>query len=316
MTQSASTVDNKLFLGRVEEQKQYRAALHELLDTAKADDIPYICLLYGDGGTGKTTLAKRFRDIATQEKPFAEAFQYLWVDWEDERKKLTGLQVGREHVHAEAVFKGIYTAVIRNKWGRQFPAYRKALKQGEEAEQKVAEILTGDDGWDELAMLRSVGVGAIAKIIRSRIPLIGDQGEQLMQTFLDAGVQVGAEQAARLRAILETYLRARLKPDYFDHFLNPNEQLAYALARGLEKVAEKKRLLVFLDSYEVVDRADIWVRAVIRAAGPRVSWILCDRNDLVHSRQFGAEYFKGYADDSPRRLLAYQMRPLAVDDIA
>ncbi|MEZ4642955.1 MAG: tetratricopeptide repeat protein [Chloroflexota bacterium] len=309
------TVDNKLFLGRVEEQKQFRAALKELLDATESDNFPYVCLLHGDGGIGKTTLAKRFRDIATVEKPFADAFEYLWVDWEDERKKLAGLQVGRENVTAEVVFKGIYTAAIRKKWGRQFPAYRKALEQANEAEQKVAEILTREDSWEELALLRSVGVGAIAKIIRTRIPLIGDSGEQLVQTFLDAGVQVGAEQAAKLRAILETYLRARLKPGFFDHFLNPNEQLAHALARGLAKVAEKKRLIVFLDSYEVVDRADIWIRSVIRAAGSRVMWVISDRNDLVHSRQFGNEYFKGYADDSPRRLLAYRMHPLAVDDI-
>ena len=114
---------------------------------------------------------------------------------------------------------------------------------------------------------------------------------------------------------MRTLLRAHLKPAHFDHFLNPNERLGNALARGISRVAGKKPLLVVLDSYEMVDRADIWIREVIRTAGQNVIWVISGRNDLLQSRRFGNEYFKGYADDSPRRLLGYEMRPLAVQDI-
>ncbi|MFQ5421629.1 MAG: hypothetical protein ACE5EY_14850, partial [Anaerolineae bacterium] len=308
-------VQEKPFLGRVDEQKQFRAALADLLDANDKEDQPYVCLLYGDGGIGKTTLAGRFDGISAEERPFAGQFQSLWVDWEDERKKNPGLQVGRESVTAEALFKGIYDAAIRQKWGRRFTGYRKAIQKSTQAEKKIAEVLTGEDSWDELAVIRNVSVSVLAKIVRSKMPYIGDTGQQLVQTFLDAGVEIGLDQATRLRAGLETYLRARLKPNEFDHFLNPNEQLAFALARGLKSVASKKRLILFLDSYEVVDRADIWLRAVIQVAGPRVIWVIAGRNDLVRSRQFGAEYFKGYADDRPSRLLAIRMRPLAVAHI-
>lgn len=161
MTVHNVTIDGKIFLGRADEQKQFKAALLELLENNDQEHLPYICLLHGDGGIGKTTLAKRFRDIATEETPFAAAFQILWVDWEDERKRLADLQVDREHLRADLVFKGIHASAIRHKLGRQFTAYRKAIRQGDEAERKVAEIIAGDDSSDELSVLRSIGVGAI-----------------------------------------------------------------------------------------------------------------------------------------------------------
>ena len=148
-------VDEKLFLGRVEEQKQFRAALSEVTNSVTTDELPYISLLFGDGGMGKTTLAKRFRDIAEKDPEFAAKVQVLWIDWEDERKKFASLQVGREQITAESVFKVIHAASIRNKWGRQFAAYRKAISESDEAERQVAEIITSDDTAEELALLRS-----------------------------------------------------------------------------------------------------------------------------------------------------------------
>ncbi|MGD8586267.1 MAG: tetratricopeptide repeat protein, partial [Chloroflexota bacterium] len=315
MSDQIITVDEKLFVGRVEEQKQFRAALAEVLEPPQKEDLPYVCLLYGDGGAGKTTLAKRFRDIVQQEPPYAGNFQVLWIDWEDERKKFPSLQVGRQQISPESVFKAIHAVAIRNKWGRQFAAYRKALQKREDAAKQVAQAITADNDWDELAILRSLSVDALAKIVRAKLPMIGNAGEDIVEAFLDAGIKVGADQAAKLGTAIEHQLRAQLKSDYFDYFLNPYEQLAMALARGLNRVAKSQKLLVVLDSYEIVDQVDIWTRAVTRAAGPNIVWVISGRNDLLESRQFGNEYFKGYADDSPRRLLAYQMRPLAIEDI-
>ncbi len=70
MAESLLSVNGKPFLGRVEEQKQFRAALQEILKRPKGEESPYIFLLYGDGGIGKTTLARRFRDISMQEEHF------------------------------------------------------------------------------------------------------------------------------------------------------------------------------------------------------------------------------------------------------
>ena len=105
-------VDGKLFLGRVEEQKQFRAALNEVLRPPPDETLPYIFLLYGDGGMGKTSLAKRFCDIARDEVPFEGEFQILRVDWEDERSRTVRLQGGRAHVSPETVFDILHEKAI------------------------------------------------------------------------------------------------------------------------------------------------------------------------------------------------------------
>lgn len=81
MSNPMITVDGKPFLSRrVEEQKRFRTALQEVLDSPKDENLLYVFLLYGDGGIGKTTLAKRFCDIVAQEPPFAGKLRILWVD--------------------------------------------------------------------------------------------------------------------------------------------------------------------------------------------------------------------------------------------
>ncbi|MBA3531659.1 MAG: ATP-binding protein [Ardenticatenales bacterium] len=102
-------VNNQPFFGRVEEQKQFRQALAEMRTPPRDETLPYIFLLFGDGGIGKTTLVRRFRDIATGERPFKESFQVLYLDWEQERWR-PPFQGGREHVSAEAVFDALHDA--------------------------------------------------------------------------------------------------------------------------------------------------------------------------------------------------------------
>ena len=144
---------------------------------------------------------------------------------------------------------------------------------------------------------------------------IGEPGEQVAKAFLEVGIKVGAEQAAQLRAAVENRLHASLDPKQFDIFLHPNEQLALAFGEGLKKLAESKPLIIVLDTYEIVDRADLWVRVAMREAGPASLWVISGRNNLVRSGQFGSEYFKGYANEFPRRLLSFDMLQLAEQDI-
>src|SRR5690606_38586696 len=223
--------------------------------------------------------------------------------------------VGAHQIAVETVSRTIYTAALREKWGRQFAAYHKALKQREDAVHEATAALSTQQDWDEYGILRTLGADAIARIIRLQFPVIGDAGELLVETFLDAGIQVGIEQAVRLRAAVERHLRGALKPGSFGYLLNPEEQMVLALARGLNRVARRQHLIVVMDSYELIDRVDVWTRQLMRSAGPRLIWLIADRNDLLQSRLFGDEYFKGYADDFPRRLLPFPMRPLAIDDI-
>ena len=50
MSSSQLYINKTPFLGRVEEQKQFRAVLRELLAQQSGEGLPYVILLYGDGG--------------------------------------------------------------------------------------------------------------------------------------------------------------------------------------------------------------------------------------------------------------------------
>ncbi len=307
-------VNGKPFLGRVEEQKQFRAALQETLHPPHGETLPYVILLYGDGGIGKTTLARRFRDIAGEEPPFKDEVRTLWVDWETERNRWADLQVGREYIHPETVFDVIYTLAARAGWEKHFETYRRTRDERKQAEKQALQALQSSGERDDLAALRGLGAEMLAALTRRVLP-IGEQGEKLTRAFLEAGIQLGAEQAYALRRSMEARLRARLGVRQFDLYLNPHEALARALADGFKRLSNRHALMVVLDTYEIVDRTDPWLRLVIQNAGPRLLWIISGRNNLRDSRPYGEGYFRGYSEDFSRRLLAYDLAQLALEDV-
>jgi tetratricopeptide (TPR) repeat protein len=320
-------VDGGLFLGRVEEQKQFRAALQEVAGGPAeapaagpaAETLPYIILLHGDGGIGKTTLSRRFWQIAHEEEPFAGAFQGLWLDWEELRRHTPALQVARESIEPELVLELLYKTAV-NQWGKkQFRHYPQAVQDRAEAETAVTSAVSRERERDEMgAKLAGLTTSALAKLIRLSLP-VGEPGETAAKTLLDAGVELGAGEAARVRAALTDRLQRHLKPEQFRLFSNPLEHLAQALGQDLGGLTQGwfkgKPLLLVLDTYEIVDRSDVWLRQVIRAAGPQVVWVISGRDNLADSRFFGGENFVGYRADFPRRLQTYNLGELALADL-
>ncbi|MGB9879789.1 MAG: hypothetical protein ACPLRM_03410, partial [Anaerolineae bacterium] len=121
---------------------------------------------------------------------------------------------------------------------------------------------------------------------------------------------------ARAREAATALLRSRLKPDEFDLFTLPNETLARELARGIAAVADKRPLVLILDTYEIADRADVWLRIVIKRSGPRTVWVIAGRDNLADSRKYGQSYFVGYRADFPSdRLRVLPLGEFSVEDV-
>jgi tetratricopeptide (TPR) repeat protein len=322
MTNQTILVNGKPFFGRVEEQKRFRDALSETITPPSGENLPYVFLVYGDGGIGKSTLSRRFCDIATEKHSLWCPIHTLWIDWEEARRRLPALQVGHDAIAPETVFDVIvHTAQTQRRgWQGYFTAYHETQQRRASAEHTAHQVLDSATERPELRELRSAGATALAKILRVGSSLaglpIGNSGEQLAKAFLEAGIQIGAEAAVGLRQRLADLLRARMGADTYDLFVNPLEHLAHALADGLRRIAGRGALLVVLDTYEVVDAVDPWLRLVIRNSGPHVLWVLSGRNDLVNSRRYGDTYFKGYAEEWPRRLVPVNVTQLARDDVA
>ncbi|HLF25938.1 MAG TPA: tetratricopeptide repeat protein [Anaerolineae bacterium] len=307
MAKERILVDDELFLGRLDEQDRFREALRGLLRPAQPDDPPFIFLLYGEGGMGKSKLLRRFRDIAELEAPFEGEFSIRLVDWELERHRRTSLQVSRDAITTEVVFDLLHQAALDAGWSRHLKPYQDAVNRRGEAEKKVAEALSKETGESRYAGVRDLGAEVIAAIVRRGTGVSGKWQAPLAKGAAEV-IQGGAEQLAQVNEWLKA--RARLKPEEEAIYREPNENLARALGAGFAAVANSKPLIVLLDTYEIVARTDPWLRVAVEAAGPRVMWIIAGRDNLRDSRP--ADRFVGYSAEFPRRLAALDVQELAI----
>ncbi|MBE9112998.1 hypothetical protein IQ273_26790 [Nodosilinea sp. LEGE 07298] len=149
-----------IFLARTEEQRQFRRSLTALIPTRRQRHLPTfgkllpqrnptpepepsVLLFYGPGGMGKTTLTQRLRTIAQNETPFKSQVNTLFLDWEHEQKLTVELQVGHDNISPDTVLRVLHKALAKAYGGNSFGDYEKALKELNQAEEKVNKALQG-----------------------------------------------------------------------------------------------------------------------------------------------------------------------------
>ncbi|MCL2934272.1 MAG: HEAT repeat domain-containing protein, partial [Trichodesmium sp. MAG_R03] len=101
-----------------------------------------------------------------------------------------------------------------------------------------------------------------------------------------------------LKSIKEKYAEAEEKQEKIGKFVEPEltnyEQENYPelesglvkhLAEGIKNLSQKKPLLIFFDTQEVLNDIDVnkAIREVIKKSGNKVIWIIAGRNDLTQS---------------------------------
>jgi tetratricopeptide (TPR) repeat protein len=308
-------ISDEPFFGRVKQQERFREVLGKLRDISvpqhTAGQLPFIMLIYGDGGIGKTRLLRRFEQIM-RETMFTDQFQLLWIDWDDHRHLATSLRNGhRRDFDAEIVLDPFHhRAATDLKLGSQTPkdAYKELKEKRATVEQKVAEQmisfnLPSSQGTPQVLTTRD-----LALLLRREADL-----PHLCRLL---GVEHDALIVQQLLNRAETWLRAKLTPNEFELFRKPQQDLARALGTDLRELSTTQPLVIMMDTYEVVDQADEVFRTVVQASGPRVTWIIAGRNDLLTSRQDETGYIRGYDQDfATERLIAYDIGELACDEV-
>ncbi len=305
-------VNGKPFFGREGEQKEFRRALSELISPEIDVDAPYIFLLYGDGGIGKSALARRYYDIAAKETDFSDKFTPIWIDWEVEQNSYAELSGSRENINAEIVFKVIFEElgkIDQSYWRSPLKEYKRFLEKRNKVWRKavtIAESVSRDE------QIKTFAASTASELITA--PLLGI-GNSLIKSVIDKQREKYDEPTRKAIEYIEMRLKGKLSKDEYNILIDSGRELAKHLASGMREISKKRDLLIFLDTYEIVDRADHWVRQVINNSGARVAWIISGRNDLLRDVKRDKTYFRGYGTDYASNLNSYDMRQLAKDDI-
>lgn len=292
------------FLGRGVEQKKFREMGRSLVGSwwsrtfptvtktwqrvrgDRPPNSPQICLFYGEGGMGKTTLSRRLQRIAETEKPLAGRVLTVRLDWEAERDRDQGLQVGHDSVEPETVLAVLCRVLAEKTEKGCFKGFWETQKQLRTAEEKVDKALKQQDptssGFDK--NLVEGGVRTVLTLVQKYFGM----SDEAAKPYMDFGVKATTELTNQAVRLVERSLKAEER----ELFKNPRVRLAQALGEGLAKCSARRPVVVFLDTYEIVDRpeCDLAVREVMRAAGARVLWVVTGRANLADSGRRGDRY--------------------------
>ena len=263
-----------------------------------------VVLLYGRGGFGKSTLLKRYRQMAT-EQDWRLAVSTI-VDWEFAVEGKRGLfkPAPGQPIDASDYFKLLCSQLTYalGKRTDEFREYHKAVEAVQNARREARSTLDNLKKDDRYAWLRKIASEEVVAVLRTVIPGANlvpgiDSIAAGAKEGLDQVIKIGADQANHLYAKLSDRLKEKL-----DDYLEPALTLGLSLGRDLSNFARNFPLLICFDTYEEIDEGDPLLRLVMGAAGVRVGWVLAGRDNLwacleQRRRSPGMDY--GYKDMVP-----------------
>ncbi len=305
-----------IFIGREQQLDQFRFYLERWRRLAATATIPdlkaapspndkiqgFVALLHGRGGFGKSTLLKRYREIALE---YSDDIQVSdLIDWEfaaQERRALFN-PAQRDVIDAYQYFSFMrdQLALAFGRPRTDFKEYQVAVRAVDNAKKQAQGVLKGLQQDDRYAWLGSLPGEIVLALIQSvpvvkNLPLLKDDAiAKAVSNAANAGVTIGVEQVTQVW----TRLYERLGDDLSD-YLDAPWRLGKAIGYDLAQFARKRPILIFFDTYEEIDEGDKLLQMIMGAAGGRVGWVIAGRDNLwagVGQRRRSLEVEYGYRD--------------------
>ncbi|MBW4464940.1 MAG: tetratricopeptide repeat protein, partial [Pegethrix bostrychoides GSE-TBD4-15B] len=311
-----------LFLGRTEEQNQFRRMLASYQPSGWRKHLPTfsrpfvkaqdeqtsVMLLYGEGGMGKSRLIRRLRAIA-DEPALARQVQRLFLDWEEQKGLHPDLKVGHDFIQPQTVLEVLHKGLVNANWGGYFEEYRRQVELLKAAEAKLEKQIQAQPENPLVKQVSKFGAQGIGWIIRQHTAGV----ELVPADAIELGLNLGAEGLSQARQ----FVQRALTPKEYEVYAQPNQKLAEALGGGIAALARQKPLLILLDTYETVDRpeCDYTLREVMGRSGNTI-WVIAGRANLADSELRGKAYFRGYRQKfTEDRLYTKKLAEFSADQI-
>ncbi|QXJ25837.1 tetratricopeptide repeat protein [Actinomadura graeca] len=298
-----------LFVGRSEEQDRFRLVLAEAAARGRGGpDEAYVVLVQGYGGIGKSTLLRRFIDIAAGGLPEVSAgrFTVFLVDWERDRElhaeeyvEFAGPPIWRilERIRTQIENSAASWGPLERRRLKGFAAFQRQVTKLPELEADATRLGLGKQAAHrpltpvQLAAIVRSG-GEIAKVSGAPAAIVG-----AANTVAGAGAQI-ATTFQQNRAV-------QIDPAAYRALVDQIDALVTAFTDGLRALARRRPVVVVLDTCELLGASGPWLREVMRRSGRRVVWVIGTRlePDFVAAGDSEAVRYKREIDQQRLRTM-------------
>ncbi|AFY53577.1 HEAT repeat-containing protein [Rivularia sp. PCC 7116] len=246
-------------LGRTQEINKFTQAI-DALTNPEVSSQPYIFLYYGNLGIGKTTLLKKLEEVAKDK--LEGNLNTIFIDWQKEYYRIYDAQSWDE-IQPTNVLEVIYKSFYQAGKANYFDNYVATTNYWEEAKKKINQALESELENEAIQELIPLGADGIAQLINK------DKYNSEEEEF-----KVAREFVESLLTTLEQGI-----------YQNPENNLVGALSSGITKLAKEKPLIIFIDTYEIVEKAecDYILRQAIKKSNGPIVWVIAGRANLADS---------------------------------
>ena len=291
LAESTPTRSRDRFVGRERERAEFRNSVRYVLGKEAPPGgsqlYPHIFLPHGDGGMGKSALLRQFVQIARQEGLPESQIVVLDLDSDS-------------YPSAEALAQKLAIAVRRA--SPEFDQrYRAARTRRDQLAPRMRELKEQWARWEALRGSSNEDIDKLLDAHRRTLRHAETQQANFGQAALPYMTAQAYESRNELAALLAFRQDRGRVPDSFQELLERElgaddaalflheRGLGQALADDLFALAEATPLLLALDTYELADQHDDWLRMTILASGSsRMLTIIAGRNrhDKAYRRTF------------------------------